>query len=124
MMMLDDWAGYCEFRDAFAEVIDERYYSIEWLDQLVATGAAKFWRTEDAAIIAELREYPSGATDVHGLIAAGKLSDIIGALIPAAEQWGREKGCIAASIESREGWQKALKFYGYSPYQISVRKEL
>jgi hypothetical protein len=122
--MTNDWAGYAAFRSAFLEVMDPALYSIEWLDEQVATGAVMFWRSANAAIIAEIRHYPTGARDIHGLIAAGELSEIVGHLIPHAEQWAREQGCVGAIIESRPGWQRVLKEQGYEPYQIAVRKEL
>lgn len=122
MRLLADWAGYLSFRPAFTEAMDQRLYSIDWLDGRVLDGSALFWRTENAAIIAEVREYPTGAYDIHGLIAAGELAEIVETLIPQAEAWGRENGCVGALIESREGWARALKPMGYEPYQTSVRK--
>lgn len=123
-MMVPDWAGYCGFRAAFGEVMDERYHTLEWLDEKLLHGEVQFWRTGNAAIIAEKRDYPTGASDVHGLIAAGDLGDIVEVLIPQAEAWGKAQGCIAAQIESREGWAKVLRPFGYQIHQITVRKEL
>lgn len=122
--MMPDWAGYCSFRNAFAEVMDERYHTLPWLDEQMLTGKVQFWRSDNAAIITEVRNYPTGATDIHGLIAAGNLEEIVEVLIPQAEEWGREQNCIAAQIESRAGWAKALKSYGYEAHQLTVRKEL
>ena len=122
--MIPDWAGYCGFRDAFAGVMDERYYTLDWLDQQILLGKVQFFCTDDAAIIAEIKDYPTGAKDVHGLIAAGDLADIIEVLIPQAEAWGKERGCIAGLIESRPGWAKTLKGFGYEPHQLTIRKEL
>ncbi len=116
--------SYSAFRPAFAAVMDERYYTLEWLDGQIEVGAARFFCSDNAAIIAEIRDYPTGAKDVHGLIAAGDLGEIVNELIPLAEQWGRENGCIGAVIESRVGWAKALKASQYEPHQLAVRKEL
>lgn len=113
-----------KFRPAFAEVIDDRYHTLEWLDRQVLEAKALFWRSENAAIIAEIRDYPTGAFDIHGLIAAGDLQEIINELIPQAEEYGRTIGCIASQIESREGWKKALAGHGYEPCQLILRKEL
>jgi hypothetical protein len=123
-MIIPDWAGYLRFRDAFAAVMDARYYTPEWLDGELLSGAVTFMRTDAAAIIVELRNYPTGAIDVHGIVAAGDLADVVGVLIPRAEQWARELGCIGAVIESREGWSRALKASGYNVHQVAVRKEL
>lgn len=118
------WADYCGWRTAFNEVIDDRYYSLKWLDEQVLSGKARLFCTENAAILVELKTYPTGAMDCHGIIAAGNLGDIVEWLIPEAEQWGREQGCVAALIESREGWSKVLKSSGYEPFQTTIRKEL
>ncbi len=104
--------------------MDERYHTLDWLDAQVLEGKVQFWATEDAAIIAEVRDYPTGARDVHGLIAAGDLQSIIEELIPRAEAWGKANGCVVAQIESREGWARALSPSGYRTHQIVVRKEL
>ena len=123
-MMVPDWAGYCEFRDRFEEVADVRYYPMGWLDQQILDGNFQFMRSANAAIIIERRQYPSGAEDVHGVIAAGDLREIVEVLIPRAEAWGREHGCIAALIESRPAWAKTLAPFGYQPHQLTIRKDL
>ncbi len=122
MKMIPEWALYAEWRDAFSEVIDERYYTLDWLDLRLLNGEVRFWGSANAAIIAELRDYPTGAKDVHGLIAAGDLREIVSELIPQAEAWGREQGCIGAIIESRPGWGKMLP--DYEPHQFTIYKEL
>ena len=116
--------SYSAFRDAFRGVLDERYYPIGWLDERIASGRAQFFRSDNAAVVVELRLYPGGAMDVHGLIAAGEINEIIDELIPRAERWGAEQGCVAAVIESRPGWARALKQSGYEVHQLSLRKEL
>jgi len=122
--MIPDWGGYCKFRGQFQEVMDERYHTLDWLDQEVLSGRVQFWRSDNAAMITEVRGYPTGARDIHGLIAAGNLEEIIGELIPTAEAWARDYGCIAAQIESREGWARAMRPHGYQTHQLIVRKEL
>lgn len=122
-MILPDWAGYLAFRDHFAEAMDPQLYSIEYLDGLILSGQARFWRSEDAAIIAEIKTFPTGARVVHGLIAAGNLEGIK-TLIPLAEQWGREWGCIGGMIDSRPGWARAMKQDGYAPHQVALWKDL
>lgn len=96
---------------------------MEWLDGRILSGVAQFWRTDAAAIVAELRQFPGGAVDLHGLIAAGDKDDIVNKLIPQAEAWGKDNGCLAAVVESRPGWARALKGSGYEISQVAVRKE-
>ncbi len=114
---------YLRFRSRLAEAIDGRLYSIEYLDWLIDTGQARLWHVGDSAIVAAIRRYPTGALVVTGLCACGKLENIR-KLIPLAEHWGRENGCVLAIIESRIGWAQVLKEDGYSPHQVAVSKEL
>lgn len=116
--------AYTAFREAFAEVMDERYHTLEWLDAQVLSGKVQFWHSDNAAMITEIRDYPTGAKDIHALIAAGDLAEIIETITPRAERWARTQGCIAAQVESREGWARALRPSGYQTHQIIVRKEL
>ena len=115
--------SYTAWRAAFADALDDRFYTIDWLDSRIADGSALCLSSDTAAIVTEIREYPTGAKDIHGLIAAGDLETIVNDLIPAAEALGRQLGCIGAIIESREGWTKVLCGAGYQPYQTAVRKE-
>jgi hypothetical protein len=117
-------SDYNMFRPAFAGIMDQRYYPIEWLDNRIAEGRAKFIGSDHAGIVVELRLYPGGAMDVHGLIAAGNRDEIVNQLIPQAEAWGKEQGCIAGVVESRPAWAKVLKSSGYEVSQVTVRKEI
>lgn len=121
---MSDWDEYLSFRETFAEAVDQRYYPMDWLDGRILDGLARFICSENAAIVVELRRYPGGALDVHCLIAAGDKNEIINELAPHAEAWGRENGAIAAVVESRPGWARALKPRGYELSQVALRKEL
>ncbi len=116
--------AYGHWRDAFAAVMDPALYTIEWLDRRIEDGSAMCVGNETAAIVFEFREYPTGARDLHGLLAAGSLEEILGSLIPWAEHFARKSGAIGAIIESRPGWMKALEGRGYAPYQTAIRKVL
>lgn len=111
---------YGRFRDEFVALDPERYPA-SYIDRMVWSGAWRVWGSDRAAIIAEIRRYPSGAKEVHGIAAAGDLREIVG-LVPLAEAWGAQEGCRWASIESREGWERLLP--GYEAAQIRIVKEL
>lgn len=111
---------YERFRDEFAALDPDRYPA-DYIDRQVWTGAWRCWGDDSAAILAEIRTYPSGLREVHGIAAAGDLRAIVG-LIPLAEAWGASAGCKIASIESREGWGKLLP--GYRVEQVRIVKEL
>lgn len=112
---------YAAWRGRFLEAVDADLYPAEWLDKRVASGRARFWGNEAGAILAEIKTYPSGLKEVHGLLAAGDLSAIV-ALIPLAEQWGRERGCVRASISSHPAWARLLP--NYRPEQLTIAREL
>ena len=117
-------SDYARFRPLFAEALDPRLYTIEHLDALLLAGRAQIWFGEAAAIVTEVRTYPTGANVIHGLVAAGDLEEIVEVLIPKAEAWGRSIGCGLAIIDSRPGWARALRARGYAPHQVAVRKTL
>lgn len=117
-------AAYHKWRADFEAVMDPRMYTISWLDGQLWAGRAWFWGNDKAGIVAELRQYPTGAFDIHGLVAAGDVATIRDELIPQAERWAASIGALGAIIESRPAWAKVLKGHGYEPWQTSVRKEL
>jgi len=117
------WNDYRRFREQFREAMDQRFFPIEHLDSLIWSGVARLWVSENAAIVARLERFPSGILYVEGLIAAGDL-DGIKALIPHAENWGREHGALFGKIESRAGWAREMKQDGYAPFQVALIKEL
>lgn len=123
-MTIPNWAAYVHFRPQFAEALDPAFYPIDYLDALILSGRARLWIGAHAAIVAEIKEYPGGARVVHGLVAAGRMEEIVDRLIPEAEAWGKAAGCTHAIIESRSGWMRALKPHGYEPHQVAVRKQL
>lgn len=122
--MVQDWAGYQRFRGGFAEALDPERHTIEWLDRQVLSGEFTVWVGATAAIVTSIETYPTGNCDIHGQVASGDLAEIIGQLIPRAEEWARKNGLIGAMISSRPGWAKALKPYGYEVHQISLIKPL
>lgn len=111
--------AYLTFRHEFAALDPDRY-PVDYIDHQVAAGAWRCWGNERAAILAEIKTYPSGVKEVHGVAAAGALAEIV-QLIPLAEAWGRDEGCARAVIESRPGW---ARLPGYELHQVSVRKDL
>lgn len=119
-----DWEIYLRFRSQFAQVLDPERYTLQWLDAMVTFGQFVVIGNEDACILCEIKHYPTGTKDFHGMLAAGDLETIVETLIPYAESYGKELGCVGGLIESREGWAKALKSYGWEPFQLTLRKAL
>ena len=123
-MIVPDWAGYLRFRTQIASVMDPRFYTVEWLDQQILSGAHSLFVGDSAAIVTEIRTYPTWARELHGVVAAGDLAEIRDILIPQALEYGRLFGCVQAVIESREGWGPVLKNMGFEKHQTTFRKAL
>jgi hypothetical protein len=119
-----DWLTYLRFRDQFASVLDPQRYTLEWLDAQVKWGGLIVIGNEDACVLCKLEQYPTGAVDIHGVLAAGDLETIVEKLIPYALDYGRELGCIGGLIESRAGWVRMLKKSGWEIHQTTLRKAL
>lgn len=122
-MRLHGWDQYLDRRDAIAAMLDPRCYSIDWLDGMILAGDARVFASAGAVIVVTVKQYPAGATELHGLVAAGELDAIL-PLIAQAEDWARAGGVTFACIASRPGWSRVLKDRGYSLYQTELRKDL
>lgn len=120
---INHWPEYQRFRGQFAEAMDERTHNIEWLDSQIHNNIFRLWSNETSAIIAKIEHYPTGALEVHGMLAAGEIEGIV-ELIPFAEEWGRSIGAIIGCISSHPAWGKIMKKHGYEPSQMVLRKDL
>lgn len=112
---------YADWRGRFLEAVDESLHPAWWIDHMVERGGWRFWGNDRAAILAEIKNYPSGVKEVHGVVAAGEL-DAIKALIVNAEDWGRSRGATRASIASSPAWARLLPEYEVE--QVTIVKEL
>lgn len=114
---------YADFRDRLAAAIDTRFYNIEYLDWFLTEGRGLFWSDGKAALVCELKTFPSGALAIEGIVAAGKLKNIK-RLRDQAEIYAKTIGCQFALVGSREGWERAFKNDGYEKHQTMLVKEL
>lgn len=117
------WTEYQRHRREIAAMLDPRCYTIEWLDNELLNQRALSFGNEAAVIVVTWKLYPAGASELHGLVAAGELDAIL-PLVTEAEEWARAHGFTFACIASRKGWSRVLKVSGYHEHQIELRKEL
>lgn len=117
------WDAYKRHRDEIEALLDPRFYTIAWLDAQIVQSRAMCFGNGASVIVIELKVYPTGAVELHGLVAAGELQGIV-SLIGEAEDWAKGHGILTASIASRPGWTRVLKDKGYAVHQVVVRKEL
>jgi hypothetical protein len=104
-------------------MLDPRCYTADWLDVQLLGGMAAAKGSDTAVIVFTVKTYPAGATELHGLVAAGKLAGILD-LIEQAEVEAKAAGVTFACIASRPGWARVLKGRGYEMHQTELRKEL
>lgn len=117
------WAEYKTHRDEIASLLDPRCHTIDWLDTQLLSGDALAFANATSVIIITVKAYPAGATELHGLVAAGELAGIL-ALIDAAEEWGAKAGITFAVISSRPAWSRVLKNKGYAVKRVELAKDL
>lgn len=116
--------SYLDWREEFAKALDTRFYTIEFLDSLIASGDVKAIYGEKAAIVIEIKAFPSGAKVVSGVVEAGDPDEAELSLIPQAEAFGKSLGCQYGMIESRPAWARKMKKHGYEHFQTAIVKEL
>lgn len=115
--------SYADYRDEIIGILDERFHPYWWVEQQIAAGAIKTMENDTAIIGVEVKTYPGGAVELHGMFAAGELSGIL-ELIDQVCEAARLSGCTIATISSRSGWAKILKSRGFEMRQQVISKEL
>ena len=113
---------YLRFREQFAEVLDERTHSIEWLDAQVYSGLMACWGNDKACLLTSIKQFPTGAFEVHVEVAAGDLDTLRSEVIKDVEAWARKIGALWTTIESRLAWMRLMKADGYHVHQVTLRK--
>lgn len=121
---MSEWETYLLFRDRIAPVLDQRMHPLAWLDAQVFAGLVRVLSEGDSCLLYEFKSYPSGALEIHAVVAAGDAEVIAGPLREQFEQIGRDAGCLFAGVASRPGWARRLRAEDYHVYQVTVRKEL
>jgi hypothetical protein len=90
---------------------------------MLAAGEAQLWAGERAAMVTIVEDEPRERRLLIWL-AGGDLDELVGALRPRAEAWGRANGCRRVMIIGRAGWERALAAQGYAPLARLIAKEL
>lgn len=82
---------------------------------------AQLWRGDEGVMVTRLELTPEPHVSLWK--AGGKLRDVLslGAGIAA---WARAQGAVAARVNGRAGWVRALKSYGFEPDGDHLRKAL
>jgi hypothetical protein len=82
----------------------------EWdeVQARIAENTAQVWTGAKSAMLTEI----VGDT-IHVWLGAGHLKELL-QMRPLVEVAGQEWGCKRATIDGREGWQRALQRHGYT----------
>ena len=110
-------------RAEIASLLDERFYPLWWVEAEIAAGRIAIMANDTAIIGFEAKRYPGGATEVHGMFAAGELEGIL-PLIDEVCGLARDLGVTVAAIDSRGGWARVLKDRGFKQDRVRIVKEL
>lgn len=84
------------------------------------SGHAQLWIDPAAALVTQIVTEPRS---IHAWLGGGDIAGLL-RLMPTVEDFGRAMGCGYASVEGRKGWARALKPYGYEPFNGELRKAL
>lgn len=114
--------AYFHWRPLLIEALDGRYFNGEWLDCQVMSGRAVFLHDEHSSLIAEVKFYPTGATDVAVICAAGDARRMCSTWVPVLEEIANRNGSLAVIVDSRQAWARLLKGFGFEEYRFCVRK--
>lgn len=88
----------------------------------IEAGEAHLFPMPHAAMVVELKRWPTGFKEAVAWLAGGSL-DEIKRFTPQIEQWARAEGCHrAAVVAGRRGWARELP--GYRPVGTFLTKEL
>lgn len=97
-------------------------HRIEHVRAKLDTGHSQLWTTPDAALVSEIRIWPTGLREASGWLAGGDLDELL-SMQPAFEAWARSKDCKRIGILlGREGWGRKLD--GYRSAGIQMMKDL
>lgn len=114
---------WARFRDRFAEAMDDGLFTIEELEQRIASHRAYLFAGKNAAVVGQVEPYPDGTRAMQISWACGDLDEIL-TLAPGIEAMARMMGCTMMIVEGQKGWERLLKPQGYSFFSTTIAKEL
>lgn len=103
------------------------FYSIEWVEEQIASGEMTFWAGPHAAAVTEFINYPNGKA--LNMFAVGgesnqAMDELLRTFEPSLATWAKLAGCKWMIGFAREGWAPSAKALGYRRLWTSFVKEL
>lgn len=87
-------------------------HNIEDVERAIREEEMFLFATDKAAGVCVIQEYPR-LTILHMPFCGGSLKELKRVIIPAAEQWGAERGVNRYTGCGRVGWSRAMADQGY-----------
>jgi len=82
-------------------------FTLDDVKKAVLDGQAMFLPGLEAAVIAEIREYPQKRV-FNCWLAGGDLEELKMAFAPAIRRYAKKANCDAITIQGRPGWQRVF----------------
>lgn len=114
--------AYLRHRAEIAQILDERFYPLWWVEGRISAGEIDLLHNDTAIIGIEVRNYPGGARELHGLFAAGDKAGVK-ELVKQALALAEAAGLTCAAIESRGGWEREFRDFGFVKDRVRIVKE-
>lgn len=104
-----------------ALAVDAESTAEELLAEILAN-RAQLWPSDNAFVVTQCSLTAWGPV-IHAWIGGGILAEMV-ALRPGIEAWGRAKGAVFATIDSRPAWERLYRKFGYERVGEILRKRL
>jgi hypothetical protein len=98
-------------------------YSYDDVVRMVQNKEAQYWPGKESVAITQILDYPQKRV-LHFFIAGGNMAEIE-ACEPLICQWGKEQGCVTATLTGRRGWERTyMARTGWTPTLYTMEKTL
>jgi len=102
---------------------DGGFYSIEDVEQEIATHNAHFWPGKQAAAVCQWWFFPR-AKVLNMWLAGGDMAELVNEMYPACERWAIEHDATHLSLAGRKGWERVFAPFGFKPQAVYLLKEI
>lgn len=90
-------------------------HTLEHVRAAIEANEAQLWPMSDAAVVTEIKVYPTGARMLSYWLAGGSLESIIRLHRFAIEPFAIDKKCVGIEVKGRRGWARTLREQGFEP---------
>ncbi len=98
--------------------------SLESAFSWICAGSLQLWLARDhsAAMVTEVRTFPTGKRMLHIVVLGGKELDRLRDLLPKIERWAAERGCVKVTAMARRGLAHRLS--DWKATKVSIEKDI